>query len=230
MDEMPESHVHSNVPNTRAIILRPSAPANQSEVSFYRWTQGEIQKIYQTLCRRTLPEIAIKIIDNAEYWQVHKAFCWGKRQSQDRNVACPRYLTGSSIQSLCSDEFDGSTQNPLRRVIVRTLSRSRAPHNVHDTEVGVHDSHTWFEVVLQRFYEEENIWKDIVRKKLWNNVRIDGRLIFHVGSLESGEEIVDNAMKGDRIAIRACAAPGWLCEIVKIDVWTFTLVLWSGLV
>jgi hypothetical protein len=223
-------HADSNVPDARAIILKPSSLADQSDVSFSRWTNEEIIEIYHALSRRTLPEIAIKVIDDAEYWQVHKAFRWGKNQSRQLDMARPRSPENSLVLSLYSDQFEGPGQSPLRRVIVRTLSRCEAPNGARGAAtVDLHDSHTWFDIVLQRFCGEENIWKDVIRRKLWDNVSTYGRLVFHVGSLECGEEIVDNGMKGDRIVVCAFTEPGWFCEITKVELWTFTAVPWSGL-
>lgn len=64
-----------------------------------------------------------------------------------------------------------------------------------------------------------------MRRKLWSNVHASREMMTHVMSLERGEEIVDKAMKGDRICVWACARfPGWKCEIERVDLWVFNAV------
>jgi hypothetical protein len=72
---------------------------------------------------------------------------------------------------------------------------------------------------------EDKEWKEIVRRKLWSNVHASREMMAHVMSLDQGEEIVDKAVKGDRICVWACAKfPGWRCEIERVDLWVFNAV------
>jgi hypothetical protein len=215
-------------PDSSLITYTPHSKAEQQPVSFNPWTKSEILSIYKDLCRRIPAELVSEIIEDAGFWEARSCFCESGGTNVEWDVGrCPRFVTNTSVPVLYSNEIDGSLQNPLRRIIVRTISKDQG-WSSYPADWGTHNnSWTWFDITLERRDSENEgkEWKEVVRRKLWSNVHASREMITHVMSLERGEEIVDKAMKGDRICVWACAKfPGWRCEIERVDIWVFNAV------
>jgi len=215
-------------PDSSPVTYTPHPMADQPAVSFNPWTKAEVLSIYQDLCRKLPAELASKIVEDAGLWEARSCFCESNGGRTSEFVGrCPRFISNSSMPILYSREIDGSLQNPLRRIIVKTISKDQG-WSSYPADWGTHNnSWTWFDITLERRVEENegNKWTEIVRRKLWSNVHASRGMMAHVTSLERGEEIVDMAMKGDRICIWACARfPGWRCEIERVDLWLFNAV------
>ena len=210
------------------ITLKPSTLANQNNVSFIVWTKEDILEIQKDLSRKVPAEIAARVIEDAQYWQVSKYSRSGAVSGRPVNpssghTTCPRFIQNNSVSILYTGKIDGSLQTPLRRVVVQTVSKDQGwssyPHD-HGTH---NNSWTWFDIALVRSEDGEE--KEIVRRKLWSNVHASRQMTVHVIDLECGDDIVDKAVRGDRLCIWASARfPGWRCEIEKVTVWVFTAV------
>jgi hypothetical protein len=215
-------------PETAPITLKPSSSAAQSDITFYPWTKNDVLAIYRELCQKLPAELASKVVEAADLWEARSSFVTsGQNNTQHELGHCPRFVQNNSVPILYSNEIDGSLLNPLRRIIVKTISQDQGWSSYHQ-QWGTHEnSWTWFDITLERLQLEagEAEWREIVRQKLWCNVHASREMVTHVGSLERGEEIVDKAMKGDRLVVWACARfPGWRCETEKVDLWVFSAV------
>lgn len=218
------------IPSRPPIILHPSRLAQQSSVSFTRWTKAEILEVYNDLCEKLPAELAARVIEEAQLWEDHKYVCYGTRpehppQEDELSVVAPQPISHRSVAILHSNEIDGTLQNPLRRVIVQTCSKDQG-WSSYPADHGTHNnSWTWFEIALERRNGENGEWIEVVRRKLWSNIHAGRELTVHVIGLDLGDEIVDKAVKGDRICIWACACfPGWTNIIDKVDLWIFNAV------
>jgi len=210
------------------ITIKPSTRANQNDVSFIPRTKDDILYMQKVLSQKVPAEIAAKVIEDAQYWEVNSYSCSGvvsghPVDTSSRHTTCPRFIQNKSVLILCTDEIDGSLQTPLRRVIIQTISKDQG-WSSYPTDRGTHNnSWTWFDIALVR--SEDGVEKEIVRRKLWSNVHASREMAVHVGDLEYGDEIVNKAVRGDRLCIWASARfPGWRCEIEQVRVWVFTAV------
>ena len=230
-DDPQQPHSTASHPSRPPVVLEPSPIANQSPVSFTPWTKVDVLEIYHDLSQKIPAELVARVIEEAQLWEVHKYVCYGWRpehplpRDEELSVVCSRFIHNMSVPILYSDEIHGSLQNPLRKVIVQTRSKDQG-WSSYPADHGTHNnSWTWFEIALERRAGENEEWTEVVRRKLWSNIHAGRDLAVHVIELQSGDEIVNKATKGDRICIWACASfPGWRNVIDKVELWTFNAV------
>jgi hypothetical protein len=218
----------SNRPETAAITFNPSPKAEQRSITFYPWTKNDVLAIYKEICRKLPAEIASKVVEEGGLWEARSCFVTSGQNNSEHEIGhCPRFVQNNSLPMLYSNEIDGSLQNPLRRIIVKTVSQDQGWSSYHQ-QWGTHEnSWTWFDITLERLQTGVDgvDWKEIVRRKLWSNIHASREMVTHVGALERGDEIVDRAIKGDRLVVWACARfPGWRCETDRLDMWVFNAV------
>lgn len=210
------------------ITLRPSILANQNDVSFIEWKKDDILETQRDLSRIMPAEIVARIIEDAQGWKVSKYSCAGVVHGHpadpfSENTTCPRFVQDDSVSILYTDKIDGSLITPLRRVVVQTISKDQG-WSSYPRDHGTHNnSWTWFDIALVR--NEDGEEKEIIRRKLWSNVHASRQMTVHVADLKCGDDIVDKAIRGDRLCIWASARfPGWRCEIEKVRIWIFIAV------